>query len=71
MDLGSSRKDIMSKIGGVIDNNISNLKEGDNFILQKINDHDATIKVFVKDGNIISVDAYKGPPKSLYGNVIK
>ena len=38
--------------------NVKKLKEGNNFIFKKMNGTDATIKVQVKNGNVISVDAH-------------
>lgn len=71
MDLGTDKQDIMNKIGSLVETNLSKLREGDNFILNKVNGHESTVKAFVREGKIISIDAYKGTAKRLYGNVIK
>jgi RHS repeat-associated protein len=60
LDLGKTRKSILSNIESTVNKNLSKLKEGDNFIYQKMNGQDATVKAFVKDGKVISIDAFKG-----------
>ncbi len=71
MDLWSSQKNILNSIESVIWKNLSKLKEWDNFIIENINWHQATIKVFVENGNLLSIDAYKWVSSRVYGNVIK
>jgi len=70
MDLGTDKAEILDKVVQTIEKNSDNLKDGSNFILENINGHEATVKVFLKDGEIMSIDAYKGIPTRQYGNVI-
>ena len=71
MNLGSSNKVIMKSIEKSIKSNSNLLKEGSNFILTKINNVETTIKVFIKDGKMMSIDAHVEHAKRLFGNIIK
>jgi hypothetical protein len=47
MDFGKNKTDILETIGRVIENTKTSLKEGQNYILTKINGHEATIGINV------------------------
>ncbi|MCW3104849.1 MAG: hypothetical protein JWO09_3289 [Bacteroidetes bacterium] len=71
MDLGKNKEDILAEIDKLVMENITKLKEGDNFILKELNGHQTTIKTFIRNGEVTSIDAYKGYPTRLFGNVIR
>jgi hypothetical protein len=59
-DLGLSVETMTSKGMGLIKNNVSLLKAGDNTLIGNINGIQKSFKAFVKDGKIMSVNMYPG-----------
>lgn len=72
MDLGKNQDEILKSISDKISkvNADDLLKEGSNQIRTTMNGVEAEIRVFVKDGEILSVDAFKGFSSRTIGNVI-
>ncbi|MGA8942088.1 MAG: polymorphic toxin type 35 domain-containing protein [Thermoactinomyces sp.] len=62
MDLGKDRRDIIEKLVTVINDldKQKKLNEGHNVIHTKISGHLVEIKVFIKNGKVLSLDAFKG-----------
>lgn len=58
MSLGKDKGSILKNIQSTVNKDLKNLKEGNNFIFKKMNGVDATIKVQVKKGEVISLDAH-------------
>lgn len=72
MDLGKDKNDIIHSISSKIkDVDASGLlKEGSNQIRTSINGVESEIRVFIKDGSVLSVDAFKGYSSRDIGNII-
>jgi RHS repeat-associated protein len=72
MNLGSSKDDILINIANTIERNSLKLKEGFNQIVTKMNGETATVRAFVKDGELVSANAFKGTSnRKSTANVIK
>ena len=71
LQLGKNKDDILKTTEKIIDKNIDKLKEGSNTIEVVMNGHKATIRVYVKNGEILSVDLFKGVSSRKIGNYIK
>ena len=71
MNLGRDKEDIIKRIEKVVDKALDALDEGSNQIHVKINGYDAEVRVFVKDGKILSIDAFKGRSTRIFGKLIE
>ena len=71
MLLGKNKEAILKQAEKIIEKHMKNLKEGSNQIETIMNGHQATIRVFVKDGEIVSVNIFKGISNRKLGNLIK
>ena len=60
MDLGIDRGDIMKKINLSISDNKNLFIDGMNTIQTKMNGHNVTVRVFINNSNVMSVNAFKG-----------
>jgi hypothetical protein len=62
MDLGKSRNEIVNTAGEKLnDLNLSGkLRDGHNIIKTTMNGHEATIRAYFKDGQLMSLDIHKG-----------
>jgi RHS repeat-associated protein len=60
MNLGATKDDILRSIANTVERNAPKLKEGFNEIVTKMNGKEATVRTFVKDGKVISVNAFEG-----------
>ena len=70
MQLGDSEEDIFMQIIRVINKNSAQWAEGSNEIRTVINGTETTIRFFIKNGNLINVDAYVGYSGRALGNLI-
>jgi len=58
MELGNNKESIMNDVQKVVNDNISKAVEGNNFIFINRNEHEVTIKFFVRNSEIMSVDFF-------------
>ena len=70
MQLGGTQREIFDKILNVISPNMAQAVNGSNQIYTTINGIKVTIRFFIKDGTIISLDAFVGWTPRLLGNLI-
>lgn len=72
MDLGTSRVEILSRARDSLmaADRSGALREGMNTVVTRINGHDATVKAFIKNGEMQSMDIFKGVSKRAGDNVI-
>ncbi len=71
MNLGNSTIDIFNKIQTFVSNVDSRkVKEGSNFMIKSINGIQTTIRFFVKDSKVISIDAFIGTSNRILGNLV-
>ncbi len=71
LKLGSSKRHIFDKIYSIIQSSMSKSVNGSNQIHTIINGHKVTIRFYLKDGVIKSMDAFTGWASRIIGNLIK
>lgn len=70
MQLGGTQREIFDRILNVISPNMAQAVNGSNQIYTTINVIKVTIRFFIEDGTIISLDAFVGWTPRLLGNLI-